>query len=118
LDIVEEHNILQNAVPHTKSLHAEAKKQFAAEETGNGKAFGQPINAKMEFGDTVEGNGACILMETCVDIIDKMEEHVLQAPTRVSGTDHEIRDVLVKCTNIYSFLLTASSVAFGQKGST
>jgi hypothetical protein len=107
-DILEERNLLQDAVPHTKSQHAEAKKRFAAEKKKpeNGKAFGQPINAKMDevlkkngidraaqFGGTIEGNGARILMEKCIEIIDEMEEYVLQAPTRVAGTDDEIRDV-------------------------
>jgi hypothetical protein len=72
----------------------------------NGKAFGQPINAKMDevlkkngidraaqFGGTIEGNGARTLMEKCVPIINEMMEFVLQAPTRVVGTDDEIRHV-------------------------
>jgi hypothetical protein len=82
----------------------QAKKLFAAEKKKpeNGKAFGQPLNAKMDkvlkkngidratqFGGTIEGNGACILMEKCVAIIDKMEEYVLGAPTKVAGTDDE-----------------------------
>jgi hypothetical protein len=71
----------------------------------NGQAFGQPINAKMDkvlkkngidraaqF-RRIEGNGSRILMEKCVAIIDEMEAHVLAAPTRVAGTDNEIREV-------------------------
>ena len=50
----------------------------------NGKAFGQPVNAKMDevlkknginqatqFGETIEGNGALNLMEKCVPIPPK-----------------------------------------------
>jgi hypothetical protein len=43
------------------------------------------------YGGTIEGNGARILMEKGVAIIDEMEEHVLGVPTRVAGTDGEIR---------------------------
>jgi hypothetical protein len=47
-DIVEERTHLQAAVPETKNNYAQAKKLFAAEKkkAENGKAFGQPINAK------------------------------------------------------------------------
>jgi hypothetical protein len=80
LDIVEERTLLQDAVPHTKAEQSQAKKLFPAEEKKpeNGKAFGQPINAKMDevlkkygivraaqFGGTIEGNGASILMGIC-----------------------------------------------------
>ena len=115
-DIIHERTLLQDAVPRTKALQSQAKKQFAAEskKPENGKAFGQPINAKMDevlkrngidrvaqFGGTIEGNGARTLMEKCHAIIDKIEEHVLQASTRVAvtddivvaGTDDEIRYV-------------------------
>jgi hypothetical protein len=108
LDIFEEQTLLQDAVPRTKALQLQAKKLFAAEKEKpeNGKAFGQPINAKMDevlktnsidraaqFGGTIEGNGARTLMEKCGAIINKVEEHVLQAATRVAGTDGEIRHV-------------------------
>jgi hypothetical protein len=78
---------------------------FAAEKKKpeNKKAFGQPINAKMDevlkkngidqaamFGGTIEGNGARKLMENTDAIINKMEEHVLNAPTRFAGTNDEI----------------------------
>ena len=107
-DIVEERTLLQEAVPRTKALQFQAKKLFAAErkKPENGKAFGQPINAKMDevlkkngidraaqFGGTIEGNGARTLMEKCGAIINEVEEHVLQAATRVAGTDGEIRHV-------------------------
>ncbi len=39
------------------------------------------------FGGTIEGNDACKLMENCDAIIDKMEDYVLQAPTRIAGMD-------------------------------
>jgi hypothetical protein len=42
------------------------------------------------FGGTIEGNGAPILMAECVAIMNEMDEEVLQAPTRVAGTDDEI----------------------------
>jgi hypothetical protein len=71
-NIGDERSLLQDAVPKTKALQSQAKKWFAAEskKTENGKAFGQPINAKMDevlkrngidraaqFGGTIEGNG-------------------------------------------------------------
>jgi type II secretory pathway component PulF len=77
-DIVEERTHLQAAVHETKNNYVQAKKVFAAEKKKpeNGKAFGQPINAKMDevlkkngidraamFGGTMEGNGARKLME-------------------------------------------------------
>jgi hypothetical protein len=48
-DIVEERAHLQDAVPATKNNYVQTKKMFAAEKKKpeNGKAFGQPINAKM-----------------------------------------------------------------------
>jgi hypothetical protein len=107
-DIIDERTLLQDAVPRTKALQLQAKKRFAAElkKPENGKAFGQPINAKMDevlkkngidraaqFGGTIEGNGARTLMEKCHAIIDEVEEHVLRVPTRVAGTDDEIRHV-------------------------
>jgi hypothetical protein len=107
-DIVEERTLLQDAVPRTKAEQSQAKKVFAMErkKPENGKAFGQPINAKMDevlkkngidraaqFGGTIEGNGCRILMEKCIPIIDEMEAYVLGAPTRVAGTDDEIREV-------------------------
>jgi hypothetical protein len=115
-NIDDERTLLQDAVPKTKALQSQAKNRFAAEskKTENGKAFGQPINAKMDevlkrngidraaqFGGTIEGNGARTLMEKCHAIIDKIEEHVLRAPARVAvtadlvvaGTDDEIRHV-------------------------
>ena len=107
-DIIAERTHLQAAVPHTKAALAQAKLELAAErkKPENGKAFGQPINARMDeilkkngidqaamFGGTIEGNGARILMQKCVAIIDEMVEEVLQAPTRVAGTEDEIRHV-------------------------
>ena len=107
-DIVEERTLLQDAVPRTKALQFQAKKLFAAErkKPENGKAFGQPINAKMDevlktngidraaqFGGTIEGNGSRILMARSNAIINEMEEHVLEVPTRTAGTDAEIRHV-------------------------
>jgi hypothetical protein len=49
-NIVDEQTLLQDAVPRTKALQLQAKKWFAAEskKPENGKAFGQPINAKMD----------------------------------------------------------------------
>jgi gamma-glutamyltranspeptidase len=43
--------------PTTKNKHSEAKKQFAEEKKKpeNGKAFGQPVNAKMV--DILKKNG-------------------------------------------------------------
>jgi hypothetical protein len=108
-DIVEERTLLQDAVPRTKAENVIAKKLFSDErkKPQNGKAFGQPINAKMDevlkkngidraaqFGGTIEGNGARILMEKCVSIINEIEEHVLlQGESRLGGTDDEIRHV-------------------------
>jgi hypothetical protein len=107
-DIGEERSRLQDAVPAAKNDYAEARKVFAAEKKKpeNGKAFGQPINAKMDdilrkngidraamFGGTIEGNGARKLMDNADAIIDEMEEHVLSSTTRVAGTDDEIRHV-------------------------
>jgi hypothetical protein len=105
-DIVEERTRLLDAVPSTKNVHSEARKQFIEErkKPENGKAFGQPINAKMDdvlkmngidraamFGGTIEGNGARTkLMENADAIINEMEEHVLQSPTRFAGTDEQI----------------------------
>jgi hypothetical protein len=40
-----------------------------------------------QFGGTIEGNGACILIEKYASII---KEHALQDPTRVGGTHDEI----------------------------
>jgi hypothetical protein len=69
-DVVEERTLLQDTAPRTKAEHVEAKKAFAAERNKleNGKAFGQPVNAKMDevlkkngidraaqFGGTIEG---------------------------------------------------------------
>ena len=107
VDVAEERTLLQDAVPRTKAEHVEAKQLLAAErkKPENGKAFGQPVNSKMDdvlkregidraaqFGGTIEGNGARVLMEKCVTIIDEMVEFVLQAPaaTRVAGTDEEV----------------------------
>jgi hypothetical protein len=50
-DIVAKQTHLQGAVPHTKAELAQARKiLFAAEKKKpeNGKAFGQPINARMD----------------------------------------------------------------------
>jgi hypothetical protein len=50
-NIVDEGTLLQDAVPKTtKALQSQAKKWFAAEskKPENEKAFGQPINAKMD----------------------------------------------------------------------
>jgi hypothetical protein len=49
-NIDDEQTHLQDIVPKTKSLQSQAKKWFAAEskKTENGKAFGKPMNAKME----------------------------------------------------------------------
>jgi hypothetical protein len=102
---VEERFCLQDAVPATKNKHSEAKKKFTDEKKNleNGKAFGKPIKTEMDevlknngidrttmFGGTIKGNGARKLMENCDAIISKMEEHVLQAPTRFAETDDEI----------------------------
>jgi hypothetical protein len=72
-DIIKERSTLQDAVPTTKNEHSEAKKQFAEEKKKpeNGKAFGQPVNAKIDdvlkkngidqaamFGGTIKENGA------------------------------------------------------------
>jgi hypothetical protein len=43
------------------------------------------------------------LREKCVAIINKMEDHVLQAPTRVVGSDDEIKHVGM----MYTHLLTS-----------
>jgi hypothetical protein len=51
------------------------------------------IDRAAQFGGTIEGNGARTLMEKCVAIIDEMVEAVLEAPTRLAGTDDEIRHV-------------------------
>jgi hypothetical protein len=107
-DIAEERTRLQDAVPQTKNANGEAKKAFLEEKKKpeNGKAFGQPINAKMDevlkksgidraamFGGTIEGNGARKLMDNADAIINEMEEHVLQSTTRFAGTNEEIRHV-------------------------
>jgi hypothetical protein len=107
-DIGEERSRLQDAVPAAKNAFGEAKKVFLAEKKKpeNGKAFGQPINAKMDdilkkngidraamFGGTIEGNGTRKLMDNADAIIDEMEDHVLQSQTRFAGTDEEIRHV-------------------------
>jgi hypothetical protein len=127
-DIVKERRTLQDAVPTTKNEHCEAKKQFAEEKKKpeNGKVFGQPINAKIDdvlkqngidraamFGSTIEGNGSRKLMENCDAIITEMEEYVLGAPTRIAGTDAEIRhvgkahrDLLTCLDGFFSFLWT------------
>jgi hypothetical protein len=42
------------------------------------------------FGGTIEGNDARKLMENCNTMITEMEEYVLEAPTRIAGTDVEI----------------------------
>jgi hypothetical protein len=56
-DIVEERTHLQDAVPATKNEHSLGKKQFGEEKKTpeNGKAFGQPINAKMD--EVLKTNG-------------------------------------------------------------
>jgi hypothetical protein len=97
-DFVEERTHLQAAVPETKNNYAQAKKLFAAKKKkpGNGKAFGQPINAKMDevpkkngidraamFGGTIKGNGARKLMENADAIINEMEEHVLECTNKI-----------------------------------
>jgi hypothetical protein len=107
-DIFDQRTLLQDAVPHMKNEHAQARKLFVEEKRKpeNGKAFGQPINAKMDevlkkngidraaqFGGTIEGNGARMLMEKCVAIISEMNAFVLHAPTRIAGTDEQIRHV-------------------------
>jgi hypothetical protein len=107
-DIFDERALLQDSVPRTKNEHAQARKLFADErrKPENGKAFGQPINAKMDevlkkngidraaqFGGTIEGNGARRLMDKCVAIINEMNATVLLAATRVAGTDEQIRHV-------------------------
>jgi hypothetical protein len=51
------------------------------------------IDRAAMFGGTMEGNGARILMEKCVSIIDDMEAHVMQAPSRVAGMDAKIHHV-------------------------
>jgi hypothetical protein len=107
-DILEERANLQDAVPRTKFEQVQAKKLFSDErkKPANGKAFGQPLNAKMDeslkrigidraaqFGGTIEGNGSRTWMERGGEVISEMEEHVLQSPTRMAGTDEEIRHV-------------------------
>jgi hypothetical protein len=107
-DIVEERTLLQDAIPRTKAESVLAKKQFREEKKKpeNGKAFGQPINAKMDevlkksgidqsvqFGGTIEGNGTQKLSENCDAIVDEMEEYVLQVTARIAGMDEEIRHV-------------------------
>jgi hypothetical protein len=125
-DIGEERTRLQDAVPASKNKFAEAKKVFAEErkKPENGKAFGQPINAKMDevlkkngidhaamFGGTIEGNGVRKLMANADAIIQEMEEHVLQSPTRFAGTDEEIQHVgethrnLLNCLDGFFLLL-------------
>jgi hypothetical protein len=42
------------------------------------------------FDQTIEGNGARKLVENCDAICNEIEDHVLQAPTRIAGTDEEI----------------------------
>ena len=110
MDVAEEQTPLQDAVPRTEAERVEAKKLLAAErkKPENGKAFGQPVNSKVDdalkregvdraaqFGGTIEGNGARMLIKKCVTIIDEMVEFVLQAPaaTRVAGMDEEVRHV-------------------------
>jgi hypothetical protein len=51
------------------------------------------IDRATMFGGTIEGNGARNLMENADAIINEMEEHALDAPTRFAGTDDEIRHV-------------------------
>jgi hypothetical protein len=51
------------------------------------------IDQATMFGGTIKGNGARSLMENADAIINKMEEHVLDAPTRFAGTVDEIRHV-------------------------
>jgi hypothetical protein len=83
--IIDKQTLLQDAVPKTQALQSQAKKRFAAEskKPENEKAFGQPMNAKMnevlkrnginraaQFRGTIEGNGARTLMEKCHAIID------------------------------------------------
>jgi hypothetical protein len=51
------------------------------------------IDRAAMFGGTIEGNGARKLMENADAIINEMEVHVLNAPTRFAGTDDEIRYV-------------------------
>ncbi len=75
---MEEKSLFQDSVPCTKAEQLQAKKLFVAEKKKpeNGKAFWQPMNAKMDevlkrmasVGATIEGNGDCILMEKCVQL--------------------------------------------------
>jgi hypothetical protein len=117
-DIVEERTHLQDAVPVTRNNYAQAKKLFAAEKKKPeyGKVFGQPINAKMDevlkkncidqatmFGQTIKGNGARKLMANAPAIINKIEEHVLDAPTNFA--------MLAKPIKNYSVRLMGTSVA-------
>jgi hypothetical protein len=45
------------------------------------------VDRAAQFGGTIEGNVAHALMEKYIAIIDEMVEAVLEAPTRVAGTD-------------------------------
>jgi hypothetical protein len=71
-DVSGERTILQDTAPRTKAEHVEAKKALAAKRNKleNGKAFGQPVSAKMDevlkkngidqaapFGGMIEGSG-------------------------------------------------------------
>jgi hypothetical protein len=80
------------------------------------------------FGGTIEGNGARNLMKNWDAIINKMEEHALDAPTRFAGTDDEIRHVgkthrnllhlldrYFSCLRTKQFHLTLEIVAKGKQ---
>jgi hypothetical protein len=112
-EVCEEKQALQNEVDKWKVEKEDAEKALKIEKAKpeNGKEFGQPVRAFVDevmkghgidrgahFGGKLEGNSCRKLMGVAVDLVDRIEEHVLALPVeqRVVGIDDDIREVITR----------------------
>jgi hypothetical protein len=112
-EVCEEKQALQNEVDKFKVEKEETENELKTEKTKpqNGKEFGQPVRAFVDevmkehgidrgahFGGKLEGNSCRKLMGVAVDLVNRIEEHVLALPVeqRVVGTDDDIQEVIAR----------------------
>jgi hypothetical protein len=112
-EVLEEKQALQNEVNRCKVEKEEGEKESKIEKAKpqNGKEFGQPVQAFVDevmkghgidrgahFGGKLEGISCCKLMGVAVDLVNRIEEHVLVLPLeqRVVGMDDDIREVIAQ----------------------
>jgi hypothetical protein len=111
--VCEEKQVLQEEVNNRKVRKEEAEKELKIEKAKpqNGKEFGQPLQAFVDevmkghgidsgahFGGKLEGNSCWKLMGVAVDLVNRIEDHVLVLPVeqRAVGTDDAIREVIAR----------------------